>query len=337
VRALDNLTPQIHEGAGRPDYLAGDVELQVGDVRDADAVRRALDGVDSVVHLAARVGVGQSMYEIAEYTSVNSLGTAVLLEALAEKPVRKLLVASSMSVYGEGLYLASNGRWVEPPERTREQLERREWELPGLEPAPTPETKRLGLSSMYALTKYDQERACLVCGAAYGIPTVALRLFNTYGTRQALSNPYTGVLAIFAARLLNDRQPRVFEDGLQRRDFVSVRDVARAFRLALERDGADGSAVNVGSGLSVTVREIGEQLAATIGKQIEPELTGEYRLGDIRHCYADISHARAALGYEPEVELAGGMVEIAAWLEGRIADDRVDVATEELARRGLSG
>jgi dTDP-L-rhamnose 4-epimerase len=337
VRALDNLTPQVHEGATRPDYLAADVELQVGDVRDADAVRRALDGVDAVVHLAARVGVGQSMYEIAEYTSVNSLGTAVLLEALAEKPVGKLLVASSMSVYGEGLYLASNGRWVEPPERTREQLERREWELPGLEPAATPETKRLGLSSIYALTKYDQERACLVCGGAYGIPTVALRLFNTYGTRQALSNPYTGVLAIFASRLLNDRQPRIFEDGLQRRDFVSVRDVARAFRLALERDGADGSAVNVGSGSSVTVREIGEKFAATMGKQIEPELTGEYRLGDIRHCYADISHARATLGYEPEVELAGGMVEIAAWLEGRVADDRVDTATDELARRGLSG
>ncbi|MGZ8717209.1 MAG: NAD-dependent epimerase/dehydratase family protein [Gaiellaceae bacterium] len=337
VRALDNLTPQVHAGAARPDYLAADVELEVGDVRDAVAVRRALDGVDSVVHLAARVGVGQSMYEIAEYTSVNSLGTAVLLEALAEKPVRKLLVASSMSVYGEGLYLDGTGRWVEPPERTREQLERREWELPGLEPAPTPETKRPGLSSIYALTKYDQERACLVCGGAYGIPTVALRLFNTYGTRQALSNPYTGVLAIFAARLLNDRPPRIFEDGLQRRDFVSVHDVARAFRLALEREGADGSAVNVGSGLSVTVREIGEKLAATMGKQIEPELTGEYRLGDIRHCYADISHAHATLGYEPEVALEGGMGEIAAWLEGRVADDRVGAATEELARRGLAG
>jgi len=337
VRALDNLTPQVHEGAARPDYLAADVELEVGDVRDAEAVRRALDGVDSVIHLAARVGVGQSMYEIAEYTSVNSLGTAVLLEALAEKPVRKLLVASSMSVYGEGLYFAAAGRWVEPPERTREQLERREWELPGLEPAPTPETKRLGLSSIYALTKYDQERACLVCGGAYGIPTVALRLFNTYGTRQALSNPYTGVLAIFAARLLNDRPPRIFEDGLQRRDFVSVHDVARAFRLALERDGADGSAVNVGSGQSVTVREIGERLAAAMGKQIEPELTGEYRLGDIRHCYADISHARGTLGYEPEVALEGGMGEIAAWVEGRVADDRVGAATEELARRGLAG
>jgi dTDP-L-rhamnose 4-epimerase len=337
VRALDNLTPQVHAGAGRPDYLAADVEVQVGDVRDADAVRRAVEGVDSVVHLAARVGVGQSMYEIAEYTSVNSVGTAVLLEALADRPVRKLLVASSMSVYGEGLYRAGDGGLVEPLERTREQLERREWELPGLEPAPTPETKRLLLSSIYALTKYDQERACLVCGGAYGIPTVALRLFNIYGTRQALSNPYTGVLAIFAARLLNDRPPRVYEDGLQRRDFVSVHDVARAFTLALERDGADGGVVNVGSGSSVNVREIGEKLAATIGKQIEPELTGEYRLGDIRHCYADIAHARATLGYEPEVELDDGLAEIAAWLEGRAADDRIDAAADELTRRGLAG
>ncbi len=336
VRAFDSLVPQVHEGVARPEYLAGDVELQVGDVRDADALRRALDGVDSVIHLAARVGVGQSMYEIAEYTSANSFGTAVLLEALAEKPVRKLLVASSMSVYGEGLYRAANGDEVEPPERTREQLERREWELPGLDPAPTPETKRLGLSSIYALTKYDQERASLVCGAAYGIPTVAMRLFNTYGTRQALSNPYTGVLAIFASRLLNDRPPRVFEDGLQRRDFVSVRDVAAAFRLALEHDGADGMAVNVGSGRSVTVREIGEKLATTIGKQLEPELTGEYRVGDIRHCYADIGLARTALGYEPGVELEAGMAEIASWLEGRVAEDRVDAAAQELADRGLS-
>jgi len=337
VRAFDNLTPQVHENVTRPEYLAAAVELQVGDVRDGAALRRALEGVDAVVHLAARVGVGQSMYEMAEYTSANSFATAVLLEALAERPVRKLLVASSMSVYGEGLYLDGEGRPVEPQERTREQLEHREWELPGLEPAPTPETKRLGLSSIYALTKYDQERACLVAGDAYGIPTVALRLFNTYGTRQSISNPYTGVLAIFASRLLNDRAPRIFEDGLQRRDFVSVRDVSRAFRLALEGSGADDSAVNIGTGGSVTVREIGERLTALLGKDAEAELTGEFRVGDIRHCYADISLARETLGYEPQVSLDEGMAEIAAWLAGRVAHDRVDAATEELARRGLSG
>jgi dTDP-L-rhamnose 4-epimerase len=325
----------VHGGGARPGYLASDVELRVGDVRDPDAVRQALAGVDAVVHLAARVGVGQSMYEIAEYTSANAFGTAVLLEALAKAPVGKLVVASSMSVYGEGLYRSSDGAEVEPPERTREQLERREWELPGLEPLPTPERKRTVASSIYALTKFDQERASLVVGAAYGIPTVALRLFNTYGTRQALSNPYTGVLAIFAARLLNDRPPLIFEDGLQRRDFVSVHDVARVFALALERDAADGESMNVGSGRSVTVREIGEQLAATVGKRIEPEVTGEYRVGDIRHCFADIVLARERLGYEPQVSLEDGLVELAAWLEGQVADDRVDAAASELADRGL--
>ncbi len=325
----------MHADGARPTYLAADVELQIGDVRDADAVRRALDGVDAVVHLAARVGVGQSMYEIAEYTSANSLGTAVLLEALAEQPVGKLVVASSMSIYGEGLYRAADGSEVEPPEREREQLERREWELPGLEPLPTPERKRPGLSSIYALTKYDQERACLVGGAAYGIPAVALRLFNTYGTRQALSNPYTGVLAIFASRLLNDRPPRIFEDGLQRRDFVAVRDVAQAFARALDGDGADGRAVNVGSGQSATVLEIAEKLAATTGKRLEPEVTGESRVGDIRHCFADVALARKSLGFEPQVTLADGLAELAQWLEGQAAEDRVDAAAQELAARGL--
>ena len=201
---------------------------------------------------------------------------------------------------------------------------------------PTPERKRLGLSSIYALTKHDQERACLLIGAAYGIPTVALRLFNTYGTRQALSNPYTGVLAIFASRLLNDRPPRIFEDGLQRRDFVGVPDVARAFALALDCDGGDGEALNVGSGASVTVLELARRLAATLGSRLEPELTGEFRAGDIRHCFADVSLARQALGYEPRVGLDEGLAELAAWLEGRVAVDRVESASRELAERGLT-
>jgi dTDP-L-rhamnose 4-epimerase len=336
VRALDSLIPQVHGDAQRPSYLSAEVDLATGDVRDADALRRALDGVDAVVHLAARVGVGQSMYELAEYTSANSFGTAVLLETLAERPVRKLVVASSMSIYGEGLYTDGNGREVEPSERTREQLAAHEWDYAGLEPVPTPERKRPGLSSIYALTKYDQERACLIAGAAYGIPTVALRLFNTYGPRQALSNPYTGVLAIFASRLLNGRPPRVFEDGLQRRDFVSVRDVARAFALALEGDGADGQAVNVGSGRSVTVRGLAADLGAVAGRELEPEITGGSRVGDIRHCFADVALAYATLGYTPEVDLAEGMAELAAWLEGQTAEDRVDDAARELARRGLS-
>jgi dTDP-L-rhamnose 4-epimerase len=341
VRALDNLTPQVHERGRRPDYLDDDVELQVGDVRDAEAVRRALDGVDSIVHLAARVGVGQSMYEIAAYTDENSLGTAVLLEALLDRPVRRLVVASSMSIYGEGAYTLPDGRPAEAQPRTRAQLERREWEPSGpagerLVPTATPEEKQPSLASIYALTKYEQERACLIFGEAYEVPTTALRFFNAYGPRQALANPYTGVLAIFASRLLNDRPPLVFEDGAQRRDFVSVKDVARAVSLALERDDAAGRAINVASGESVTVAEVGERLARTIGVDIEPELTGRYRAGDIRHCFADVSLARRLLGYEPEVTLEAGMAELAEWLEGQVAEDRLEAAGAELARRGLT-
>jgi dTDP-L-rhamnose 4-epimerase len=342
VRALDNLTPQVHETGERPGYLDPEVELVVGDVRDADAVRSALDGVDAVLHLAARVGVGQSMYEIAEYTSVNTYGTGVLLEALLDHPVQRLVVASSMSVYGEGHYSAADGTPVEAVERRREQLEAGEWEPRGpggeaLTPHPTDETKPPSLSSIYALNKYDQERMCLLFGSAYNVPATALRFFNVYGPHQALSNPYTGVLAIFAGRLLNERPPLIFEDGLQRRDFVSVHDVARACRLSIEREDAGGKVVNVGSGESVTVCEIADKLGAVMGRsEIAPEITGKYRVGDIRHCFADVALADEALGYRPDVALEDGMQELAEWLEGEVATDRVDTATAELAARGLT-
>jgi dTDP-L-rhamnose 4-epimerase len=342
VRALDTLTEQVHPARARPEYLNREVELIVGDVRDSHTVRRALIDVDAVVHLAARVGVGQSMYEVGDYVSVNSLGTAVLLQALLDHPVRKLVVASSMSVYGEGLYIAKNGEPTTAQPRTREQLAAREWEPRGedgeaLEPVPTPESKPPSLSSIYALNKFEQERSCLLFGDAYQIPTVALRFFNVYGPNQALSNPYTGVLAIFAARLLNDKPPLVFEDGEQRRDFVSVKDVATLCRLALERDGLGGEVINVGSGTSVTVNQIAKRLAKILGKEhIEPELTGEYRVGDIRHCFADIGRAKRTVAFEPQVSLEAGMTELAEWLEGQVADDRVDEARRELSSRGLT-
>ncbi len=343
VRALDNLSPQVHgEPAVRPRYLHPDVELMVGDVRDPQAVRRALVGVDGVFHLAAMVGVGQSMYEIERYLSVNDVGTAVLLEALIERPVERLVVASSMSLYGEGLYRDPAGTLVAGTDRSLEQLVAREWELRGpggesLTPLPTPETKPPSLPSVYALSKYDQERLCLTIGRAYGIPTVALRFFNVYGTRQALSNPYTGVLAIFAARYLNGRPPLVNEDGRQRRDFVSVHDVAQACRLALEVPAAAGQVFNVGSGHSATVNEVARRLAAVLAKEhIVAEITGKYRKGDIRHCFADISRAREVLGYEPRVSFREGLVELASWLEGQVAHDRVQEATSKLTALGLS-
>jgi dTDP-L-rhamnose 4-epimerase len=336
VRVLDSLVGQVHGESKHPSYLSPEAELLIGDVRDRDDVREALEGVDAVVHLAARVGVGQSMYELSEYTSANSCGTAVLLEALLDHPVRKLLVASSMSIYGEGATSP-----VPAVERRREDLEARRFEPRGangeeLTALPTPETKQPANSSVYALTKYDQERLCLVFGDAYDVPAVALRFFNVYGPRQALSNPYTGVLAIFASRLLNDRPPLVYEDGGQRRDFVNVADVARACRLALERDGADGRALNIGSGESVTVTEIGQKLASVLDVAIEPEVTGKFRAGDIRHCFADITLASDLLGYRPTVELEEGMAELAEWLETQTAEDRVDDATAELVSRGLA-
>ena len=342
VRALDRLDPQVHPERERPEYLDPEVELIQGDVRDPGAVSDALIGVDAVFHLAARVGVGQSMYEIADYCSVNTVGTGVLLEALIERPVRRLVVASSMSIYGEGLCTTAEGRVAEAVERDRAQLERGEWEPVSpdgrsLTPEPTPETKRPSLSSIYALNKYDQERMCLLFGSSYDVPTTALRFFNVYGPGQALSNPYTGVLAIFGGRLLNDKPPLIFEDGEQRRDFVSVHDVARACARALERDAAPGRAVNVGSGESITVREIARRLARVTGREdIEAEVTGKYRVGDIRHCFADITTARDVLGYEPQISLDAGMAELAEWLEGQTVEDRVDSAHGELTARGLA-
>jgi dTDP-L-rhamnose 4-epimerase len=340
VRAFDNLVDQVHSNGDRPEYLDSDVELVYGDIRDREAVGRALVGVDAVVHFAARVGVGQSMYEIVDYAAANTQGTAVLLEAILDQPVRKLLVASSMSVYGEGAYETVDGEPV-VAERSPDQLDDGIWDVLDdsgrpLRPVATPETKQPALSSVYALTKYDQERLCLMFGRAYEIPAVALRFFNTYGTRQALSNPYTGVLAIFASRLLNGKPPLVFEDGRQLRDFVSVSDVVGACRLALERDEANGQALNIGTGRGVTVLEVAEKLARVLDIDIDAEVVGKFRAGDVRHCFADVSLARELLGFTARVELEQGMAELAEWLEGQVAEDHVDGAAAELAVRGLT-
>lgn len=343
VVALDDLSPQVHgPEAGRPGYLAEDVELHVGDVRDPTAVRRALDGVDVVYHLAAAVGVGQSMYEIERYTSVNNVGTAVLLEALVQHRPERLVVASSMSLYGEGMYRNAAGQVTVGKERSLSQLAEKDWEVRGpggevLTPVPTPEEKAPALPSVYALSKFDQERMCLLAGRAYGVPTVALRFFNIYGTRQALGNPYTGVLAIFAARLLNDRQALINEDGLQRRDFVSVHDVARACVAAMESTHAVDRVLNVGSGRSYSINEVAARLARVMGKEhLAGEITGKYRVGDIRHCFADVTGARLHLGYTPRVDFDEGLAELAAWLAGQSPVDRVGDARAELETRGLS-
>jgi len=339
VRVLDVLHEQVHGAdAAFPDYLYEDVERRVGDVRDRDAVRKALAGVTHVYHFAAAVGVGQSMYEIERYTDINNRGTAVLLEAIAEQPVQRLVVASSMSVYGEGLYRRGE-KICEPDPRSYEQLSAGRWEVEQdgrrLEPVATPETKHTMPTSVYALSKYDQEQMCLMFGAAYRIPTVALRFFNVYGPHQSLSNPYTGVLAIFASRCLNGNPPLIFEDGEQRRDFVSVWDVAAACRLALATRDV-GEVFNVGSGESRTVRAVADDMIDALGVDLEPIITGKYRVGDIRHCFADITKAREQLGFEPGVRFHDGLVELAEWLSETTAIDNYGQAAAELDRRGLT-
>ena len=343
VRALDNLAVQVHgPERKRPAYLDPEVELIVGDVRDAEVVQRALRGVDAVYHFAAAVDVGQSMYPVSSYVDVNSRGTSVLLEGLAKRPVERLVVASSMTVYGEGLYRTRDDRVVAGGERPLAQLKAMDWELKDadgepLTPIRTPETKTPSLASVYALSKYDQERLCLMMGAAYGIPTVALRLFNVYGTRQALANPYTGLLATFAARYRHNKPPLVLEDGRQRRDYVSVHDVGQACVLALDRAEAAGCAINVGSGRAYTILEAASELSRVLGKDgIVAEVTGDYRAGDVRHCFADIDLARRLLGYDPRVSLADGLAELAAWQQGPSAVDRTLEARPEMMERGLA-
>lgn len=341
TRIYDAMIEQVHgpDGAA-PDLPAGTPVLR-GDMRDADRLRQALEGCDAVIHLAAEVGVGQSMYEIARYVGANDLGTAVLLEAIAAHPVKRLVIASSMSIYGEGRYLLPSGIAFDHAVRSAADLRAGRWTPTGpegqdLHAVATEEDKTPDLASIYALTKYAQERAALIFGAAYGVPVVALRLFNVFGAGQALSNPYTGVLANFAARLANGERPTIFEDGEQRRDFVHVLDVARAFRLALESDAAAGEAINIGSGRAYTVLEVARLLAAAMGRpEVEPEVLNQFRAGDIRNCFADISKARQLLDFDPSHPLETSLGPFVDWVGRSQAIDRGTQMRQELLVRGL--
>jgi len=341
VRVLDSLIEQVHSRHAKPNPVLKHAEFLRADVRDADRVRDALDGVDKVVHLAAEVGVGQSMYAIDRYVSVNDHGSAVLFQALIDRPVERVVVASSMSIYGEGLYRAASGRVIEDAVRPENRLPGTGWDPVGpdgemLAPIATPEWKRPSLASVYALTKYVQERLTLTVAPAYGMEGVALRLFNVYGPGQALSNPYTGVLAIFASRLRNNEPPLVFEDGEQRRDFVHVEDVARAFLLALEHPAAAGQVFNIGSGRDVSVLDVANALAEAMGvPHLGPELVGKARKGDIRHCFADIAQASAILGFHPRRGFDDSLADLADWVAQQQATDRVQEARRELEARGL--
>lgn len=329
VRILDNLMPRVH-GPERqlPDHLDQRAEVLVGDIRDPHRVQESLEGVDAVIHLAAVVGGRQSMYQIEKYMSVNTAGTAVLLEALIDHPIKRLIVASSCAVYGEALYCSYNGTVYPKIRRSSAQMAKGDWEPRSpdgevIYPLPTPETKEASPPSIYAVSKYDQEEMCRMIGETYGIPTVILRLFNVYGPHQGYANPYSGMLTEYASRLLQGKPVHLFEDGYQQRDFVSVYDTARAFRLALEAPSAAGETLNIGSGRSATFRTIADRLATITQRQdLAPIVTGTSRVGDIRHCIADISRAREILGYEPEVPLEAGLLDLVAWVEAEIAERR---------------
>ncbi len=344
VRILDNLEPQVHHGGAMPDYLNRSAEFIKGDVRDREIVGKCLQDAEVVFHLAAAVGVGQSMYDVARYVEINTLGGAVLLDLLANEDhgVRKLIVASSMSCYGEGQYECAACGPVFPRLRPQAQLSARDWEMrcpecgKPVQPAPTDEEKPLFPTSIYAITKRDHEEMFLSVGRAYGIPTTALRFFNIYGPRQALSNPYTGVAAIFSSRLLNRQAPIVFEDGKQSRDFIHVSDIVSALVATMNADNVDGEVLNVGTGRALSVVDLATVLSGKLGFEGKPQIENKFREGDIRHCYAGLSRIQRLLGWSPRIAFEEGVEDLVRWVRTQLADDAVMHAREELEKRGLT-
>jgi dTDP-L-rhamnose 4-epimerase len=342
VIVVDNLDPQVHLTREWPQWRNPKAEYHQGECSDPQVWREWLPKIDAVIHLAAAVGVGQSQYQIAYYVQANTMATALMLDAIVngEQRPRKLVVAASMSSYGEGLYRHPSGKLVSPDLRPLAQMQRHQWELIDsdgemLTPVPTPETKPQLCNSIYAITKKDQEDMVLNIGQAYNIPAVALRFFNVFGPRQSLSNPYTGVAAIFLSRLRNGNAPLIFEDGKQSRDFISVHDIAAAVVQALETDGCNGKSVNVGTGQPRTVKQVAETLAQILRVDIQPQITEKYRAGDVRHCVADNTLLRIQLGYTPHWSFTDAMSELVDWSLKVEARDKVDQATAELKQRGL--
>ena len=351
VVVLDNMDPQVHGPLG--DYPKNlkrhtnntNFRFVNGDVRDRHTLHAAMDGCEAVLHLAAAVGVGQSMYQPYHYCSVNTDGTAQLLDIIANEQttIRKIVVASSMSIYGEGAYNCGICGVVFPISRDPSDLSSLYWEVRcpacqrALKPTATPESKPLSSTSIYAITKKMQEELVLCFGKAYKFPVVALRYFNIYGTRQSLSNPYTGLVAIFLSRLLNKKPPIVFEDGLQSRDFINVKDIARANLLALATTGADFQTVNIGNGTSTSVLDVYNTLANVLNVEKNATITGKFRAGDIRHCFADTSRARQLLGWEPTVHLEDGLKELLDWCitTAPVNRDSVEDSYLELQKRNL--
>ena len=346
VRVLDNLDPLAHPDGTVPAHLSPEAEFLHANLEDPDAVARALEGVERVFHLGGAVGNGESMMNVRRAVDANAGGTATLIEAILARgdQVRRLVVASSMVVYGEGTYRCPEHGEVQPGVRPIQQLRRRDWDprcpYDG-EPAeflPAREDHGLRPISVYGITKRDQEELALVLGGAYGLEAVALRYLNVYGPRQALGNPYTGVAAIFAARILSGRSPLVFEDGGQIRDLVHISDVVRATLSAMDSPRAPGHAINVAAGRRIEIGELARALAQELNRpDLEPELPGEFRAGDIRHCLADTTRARELLGFEAQTELSDGLPELAEWVGSQSVTERGDEAVAEMRARNLVG
>jgi dTDP-L-rhamnose 4-epimerase len=341
VRIVDNLEPQVHDKA--PDYLNADAEFINADIRSKAIIKKALKNIDVVFHLAAMVGVAQSMYQIEKYVGVNTFSTAKLLETIVsgKYDIEKLIVASSNTIYGEGSYECDKCGIIHPELRTEKQLLSRHWEMKcpecgkEVKPVATAESCPLSPTSIYAISKQDAEEMCLTVGRSYKIPTVALRFFCTYGTRQSISNPYTGVAAIFLSQIKNNNPPLIYEDGRQLRDFTSVHDIVQANLLAMRKKEADYEVFNVAAGRSVSINQIADILIKLCKKDIRPVISGKYRAGDIRHCYADITKIKSKLGFSPRIQIEDGLRELVEWGKGRIADDKTDKARAELVRKQL--
>jgi len=342
VRIFDNLEKQVHNGK-KPSYLNKKAQFIKGDVRNYNAFKKAVQGMDAIFHLAAAVGVGQSNYEVKKFSDTNLGGLANLLDILVntKHKVKKIITNSSMTGLGEGNYECNKCGFVRPSLRTEEQLQQADWQIKcpkcrgKINSVATPEDANEYPNSIYAITKKTQQDMLMLFGKIYKVPTIALRCFNVYGPRQSLSNPYTGVTAIFISRIKNNQKAVVYEDGLQSRDFISVHDVVDALILSLEGNRADYSVINMGSGHPTSIKEIAETISRLLGKPGMVKISQDYRLNDIRHCFADITKAQKLLGWTPKVTLEEGFKELIEWSEGEKAIDNFSSAEKELKIKGL--
>ncbi len=348
VRVLDNLSPQIHgdDPQQSPLFLSlpREVEFIHGSVLARQDIARALSDVDCVVHLAAETGTGQSMYAIKHYTDVNIGGTSILLEEIAERreSITKVIVASSRAIYGEGDYLCSVHGRVFPGQRSDQEMQVGDFHVHcpfcgGLcQTIPTREDSPPRPASVYAISKLSQEQLVMNIAPALGLSAYALRFQNVYGPGQSLSNPYTGILSIFSTRILNGSYINIFEDGKESRDFVYISDVVTSLVACIERNTVACGIFNIGSGSAVSVYEVATKLQEHYGKKVQLKVTGQYRVGDIRHCMADISLAQEKLGFNPAVRIEHGLEQFVTWVKGeKVQHDGYEHSLEELRDKGL--